>query len=273
MNTETISLFSFDHDFYISTYKDLNLDEYNTKEKSLAHYLRWGKKEGRCCCEKEMIQKHQKHLENAVLKNNSFPVLKDKLFNILIRTSNRSEYFKSCIKSILNQTYSHFKIFVCYDTSNSEDYIKEYECEKLVYFPVQNSSNEKYKFNLYCNSLLQCVENGYILFLDDDNYFLTNRALEMLNWCSGDHKIITWTFLRPDMLIKKNNSTPLSLGEVDTSNVCFCSSIKNKSKWIDKQFGDYNYFKPLFDKYGSFYFDYTLTGTQFNNKIGNFGKN
>jgi len=124
---------------------------------------------------------------------------------------------------------------------------------------------------------LDKVEKGYLLFLDDDNIFRGNRALEMINWCSGDHKIITWNFLRPDKLIfKKDVQLPLNLGEIDTSNVCICSSIKNDSNWTDEQYGDYHYYKPLFDNCDSkdkIHFDYTLTSTQFNDKIGNFGKN
>ena len=53
------------------------------------------------------------------------------------------------------------------------------------------------------------------------------------------------------------------------------TSLKNNSKWVDKQYGDYNYFKPLFDNTNEndkFFFDYTLTATQFDDKIGNFGK-
>jgi len=277
MNNDNISLFYFDHDFYINTYTDLDTIEYDTKEKSLAHYIRWGKKEGRSCSKVEMLQRYTKNKMEALEQNNNFPKLNNKFFTVLIRTSNRPEYFKECIESVLNQTYKNFKIYICYDDIKSLDYLNMYNNNnKINYFPVKENSDEKYKFNLYCNHLLNKVNNGYIIFLDDDNKFLSDRALEMLNWCSYDYKIITWNFLRPDRLIKKTDLlSPLVLGEIDTSNVCFCSSLKNNSKWLDKQYGDYNYFKPLFDnceQNDKFYFDYTLTATQFDDKIGNFGK-
>lgn len=278
MDPQEENIFRFDHNFYITTYTDLDMDEYNTQEKSLAHYLRWGKKEGRCCCYEQMIYQYQKNKTKAIEKINLFPKLENKKFNILIRTSSRPEYFKNCIESILNQTYTNYNIFICFDTKDSLKYLKQYKNNaKIDYFYVKEESTEKYKFNLYCNQLLDRVDNGYCFFLDDDNIMLSEKVLEMLNWCSGNYKIITWKFLRPDRLIYKENlNTPLILGEIDTSNVCFCSSIKNDSQWHDKQYGDFNYFKPLFDIThieSKFFFDYALTGTQFNDRIGNFGEN
>jgi len=78
------------------------------------------------------------------------------------------------------------------------------------------------------------------------------------------------------LIYKENLYSPLNLGEIDTSNICFCSSIKNNSIWNDKQYGDYNYFKPLFDNCDindKGYIDLALTSTQFSDKIGNFGEN
>ena len=277
MNSNTITLFQFDHSFYIGTYIDLS-EEYDTKEKSQAHYLCWGKKEGRCCCLEEMNHRYKKNSENAIASMNGFQNTSNKFFNILIRTSNRPEYFDECIQSVLRQNYTHFHVYICYDKKESLSYLEQYdENPQITHFFIDDASQKKYKFNLYCNTLLDKVEKGYLLFLDDDNIFIGNRALEMINWCSGDHKIITWKFLRPDKLIfKKDVQLPLNLGEIDTSNVCICSSIKNDSNWTDEQYGDYHYYKPLFDNCDSkdkIHFDYTLTSTQFNDKIGNFGKN
>jgi len=278
MDSNNLTLFQFDYNFYITTYTDLDCNEYNTKEKCLAHYLRWGKNEGRCSSKEEMIYKYSLHLKESIAKNDGFIHIKDKFFNILIRTSNRPTYFQKCINSVLKQNYTNFMIHVCYDDVKSVEYLKQYENDSRInIFPVSEQSQKKYKFNLYCNSLLKQVETGYILFLDDDNYFLSHRVLEMINWYSGDNKIITWKFLRPDRyILKKDLYSPLILGEIDTSNVCFCSSLKDKSKWNDQQYGDYHFFKPLFDICNNSekcFFDYTLTATQFNDKIGNFGEN
>ena len=97
MDSQEENIFRFDHDFYITTYTDIDSNEYNTQEKSLAHYLRWGKKEKRCCCYEEMVYKYKKNKTEAIEKINLFPKLENKKFNILIRTSSRPEYFKNCI--------------------------------------------------------------------------------------------------------------------------------------------------------------------------------
>ena len=92
MDTQN-NLFRFDHDFYIKTYTDLDKDLYDTQEKSLAHYLCWGKKENRCCSYEEMIYRYNKNKTEALKKIERFPKLENKIFNIFIRTSSRPDLF------------------------------------------------------------------------------------------------------------------------------------------------------------------------------------
>ena len=269
-------LYSFDYEFYSNTYTDLKRDNITTKEQCLAHYLKFGKKEGRCCNKDEMQFKYKKNKTEAIEKLDDFESNYNKLINILIRTSDRPEYFEKCIESVLNQSYQNYHVFVCYDTKNSYKYLKKYEKnEKITVFYVNENSEEKYKFNLYCNHLLDKVESGYIMFLDDDDIFIHNSSLHVINWYLLNHKLLTWKFLRPDQLIfKKDVQEKLVLGDIDTACVCFHSELKDKSIWKDQQYGDFNFYAPLFEfckneeKCG---IDYILTSTQFDNKIGNYG--
>jgi hypothetical protein len=271
-------IFTFNHEFYKSTYTDLITNDITKNKDVLMHYLRYGKREKRSICKEEMMYHYDKNLCESTEKIKEFNQKKMKWFNILIRTSNRPNYFKKCISSILNQTYNYYHVYICYDKDESLSYLDEYrKNDKITFFQVNETSSEKYKFNLYCNNLLDRVEQGYIIFLDDDNYFVSNDAFNILNISMKKYKIITWKFIRPDKLIYKNNlNTPLVLGEIDTSNVCFNSSIKNDSRWKDKQYGDFNYFRPLFDNCNindKIFLDLSLTSTQFSDKIGNFGEN
>ena len=120
-------LYSFDYEFYKNTYTDLERVNIISKEECLAHYLRFGKKEGRCCNKDEMQIKYKQNKELANAQIEKFTNNCEKYINILIRTSSRPEYFEKCIQSILNQTYKFFHVYVCYDTEDSHEYLRKYE--------------------------------------------------------------------------------------------------------------------------------------------------
>ena len=276
IDTKKINLLQFDHEFYKQTYNDLKKENIVTKEQCLAHYIMCGMKEGRCCSEKEMIQRYEKNKENAIKQISNYPLTVTLKLNILIRTSNRPEYFEKCIQSILEQKYENYHVYICYDDMKSLNYLQKYENHpKITYFYVNIVSNEKYKFNLYCNLLLDRVNDGYIMFLDDDDTYLGNRVFEIINHELRNHLLICWKFLRPDKVIyPKNIQNDICLGDIDTSCVCFHVSLKKLSKWNDQQYGDFHFYKPIFKNNQSKKFiDFTLTATQFNNKIGNYGEN
>jgi hypothetical protein len=154
----------FDYIFYTSFYPDLN----NLScDEAMKHFLTWGKKEKRVF-NRRMLKEFQDEIklkitreyENLDIEKISLPG--EKMFNVLIRTSNRPENFMRCIESVLDQKYTNYKIFVCHDKIESLEYLEEYD-DKIEYFPVFTKSNKKYKFNLYCNQLLAKVEDGYVI--------------------------------------------------------------------------------------------------------------
>jgi hypothetical protein len=266
----------FDHEFYKNTYNDLAEHGIVTKKQCLTHYLTCGKKEGRACCENEMILNHNTQLKQALEQNSLFPRCLPNKLHVLMRTSNRPEYFKRAIESILQQTYLNYDVTICYDKIESLSYLEPYENhEKIQYFHVEETCEDKYKFNLYCNQLMKKINDGYILFLDDDDIYLGNRCFEIINYHIGNYHMIIWKFLRPDKLVYPSNEHILSLGEIDTSMVCFHHSLQEKSSWGSKQYGDYYFYKPLFEDktIKKQFVNFVLTTTQFNNKIGNYGEN
>ena len=266
----------FDYEFYKNTYSDLADHGILTKDQCLAHYLTCGKKEGRACCENEMILNHSTQLKQALEQNSLFPRCLPNKLHVLMRTSNRPEYFHNAINSILQQTYPNYDVTICYDKIESLSYLVPYENhEKIQYFHVEETCEDKYKFNLYCNQLMKKINDGYIVFLDDDDIYLGNRCFEIINQHIGDHDMIIWKFLRPDKLVYPSNEHILTLGEIDTSMVCFHHSLQEKSSWGSKQYGDYSFYKPLFEDktIKKQFVNFVLTTTQFNNKIGNYGEN
>ena len=266
----------FDHKFYLETYTDLGKKGINTRKGALIHFMQCGMSEGRAFSKENMRERLTHNMQSSVDALAKYPDTHNKQFRILIRTSNRPEMCKVCIESILSQTYHDFHIYICYDDEKSLDYLHEYDGEKrITYFPVQVESDEKYAFNLYCNTLMEKVTDGYIMFLDDDDMLISPRVLEILNNQIVTNKIIVWRFLRPDKFIYPSSlDKDLVLGEIDTACVCFHHSLKTMSSWGDKQYGDYRFYTTLFKacpRNRMLLLEYTFTATQFDDKIGNYG--
>ena len=260
----------FDYIFYTSFYPDLNNMSY---DEALNHFLTLGEKEKRVC-NKKMLEDYQHKIKHKIieeyenLKVSKISLREEKMFNVLIRTSNRPENFMRCIESVLDQKYTNYKVYVCHDKIESLDYLDKYK-DNIEYFPVFTKSNEKYKFNLYCNDLLAKVDEGYVVFLDDDDMFCHDQVFNILNYCMDNKSLLIWKFFRPDKLIYPTSMKTINLGEIDTTS--FCSHIKNYNEclWWDKQNGDFNFIGKVIQKNNPKIklLNKILTKTQFTDKV------
>ena len=111
------------------------------------------------------------------------------LINIITRTSNREEYFKRCKASIDNQTYDNINHIV--GTDNSDSYApnaiqlskkQRTGQQKQMYIDGLLLPNTFYHapYNLYLNELNDYVEEGYTMYLDDDDYLVSKDAIERI---------------------------------------------------------------------------------------------
>jgi hypothetical protein len=274
----------FDYQFYLKTYTDLVKAGITTQGASYSHYKHHGLKEGRTGSLYEMRYSMNLNKKVAAQQCESFrPQLvggPTHLMNILVRTSNRPNSFMRCIKSIFEQSYQNFHVYVCYDKIESLYYLEQYEGNaQITCFPVYVKSDEKYKFNLYCNKLMDKVQEGYILFLDDDDKLMHHHVLAMLNDEMGlsDANIIIGQFMRPDKLIYLTDiKKDIILGEIDTSSACFHHSLKRNIRWDDKQCGDFRFFSNLINplpRSNIKQCNVIIASTQFDDKIGHYGEN
>lgn len=257
---------NFDWIFFKNYYSYLNIKNINDAHKYYIHTR------NTICCYiklKQTIEKHNNiviNQENNYIKKNK----EEQLLNILIRTSNRPEYFKQAIDSIISQDYKNYKIYVSYDKKESLEYLKNYNNINIMEMNIINPN--KYKFNLYNNYLMDKVNDGYILFLDDDDIYVHKNVFNIINdnLTSNDDFLI-WKFMRPDKLIYPINN--IKLGTIDTTSFCFHSKFKNLARWDDKQCGDFRFVEMLLNKkkFKIKKIDYILTKTIFDNKIASFG--
>ena len=93
-----------------------------------------------------------------------------------MRTCYRPEYFRKAIDSILKQDYKNYEIFVNYDKKECLEYLKDYP-NINIYFNEDRDSKEFYKFNNYLNFLMDKVNDGYIMFLDDDDVYIHSKGI------------------------------------------------------------------------------------------------
>ena len=137
---------NFDYQFYLDLYPDLRKAGINNEDRAYKHYMKSGKREGRICYPDQMKENMENAYKKIEKEKNSFERKKEneEKINILIRTSNRPEYCKECIQSILEQQYNNYQIIICYDKIESLVYLDDYkENEKIQYFHVEVESKEK----------------------------------------------------------------------------------------------------------------------------------
>lgn len=266
---------SFDYLFYLELYPDLRKSGIQCKEQAYRHYMINGRHEGRIGHPEQMKKNMEEGLNQIDLENSEY-ISKNKAeekINILIRTSNRPEYFQKCIQSILEQTYENYNVIICYDKEESLAYLKQFDNDsRITYFSVCVESKEKYRFNLYCNILMDKVEEGWIIFLDDDDMLCHDKVLSMINEDLRDkNALYIWKFLRPDKIIFPKDVNTIRLGEIVSCGFIFNNVHKHKSRWPDKQCGDYAFFSGLQLSLPSYSINSIFTRTVNDGIIGNFG--
>jgi glycosyltransferase involved in cell wall biosynthesis len=100
----------------------------------------------------------------------------EKTFTVLVPVYNSTKYLNRCLKSIYNQTYNRFKIFICDDFSNDEEYSKLLKYNKLPNLSIFRNTENHGKF-ITLNNSLDNIKTDYFLILDSDDVLNKNRLL------------------------------------------------------------------------------------------------
>ena len=230
-------------------YKELYFDLKNfTDEQLKTHYHKYGSWEGRIC-NKEMMQ--YKINKNKIISNNKNSYINNyttkttpKKINILIRTSNRPNCFSHNIDSILKQNYHNLNLFISYDNDLTKEYIINKLDHKNLNFKIiqVTPNNNQYYYNDYCNHLLNEVNDGFIIFLDDDDKFNHHNALKYINDYLTDDIFLVWDYFRADKIIGPKK------GQIKKGNITscgFCYNSKYKSFWPSEINADYTFIDNL----------------------------
>lgn len=273
----------FDWIFYSKMYPDLKkhykeLDQ----ETCYNHWLTHGMKEGRCPNLSIMMKKRYSSLNESLIKINKYNykshVPKSNKLNILIRTHQRKKEFETSIQSVLTQTYKNFQIIISYDDVETYDYVKSYsDNPKITLLNLINFKTRKTNcfFDLYCNEMMRQVNDGWIIFIDDDNYLIEKNCLRIINdtiCLMNDNNVLLWKFLRNDKLIFPSNHLNIKFGEIDTCSFCFHYSHKNSAQWNDSYGSDYYFFQDLLKKCNLYviFLDLALIATSYISSLNHY---
>lgn len=171
------------------------------------------------------------------------------LINILIRTSYRPAQFARCLESIRAQTYRNIRIVVGYDNVEALKYIEK---QSFIYSKfIEPDKSLPFFYDCYCNELKLLVNNGWFLFLDDDDT-LTNPTVlqELSERLTGPHEAIICQFLRngvpkpADNYIRKG---VIREGKIGLPCLVLHSKHKDLSGLDGQKSGDYRYIKEVTD--------------------------
>ena len=198
--------------------------------------------------------------------------------NILIRTTYRPNYFSKCIDSILSQDYQNFKIIICYDDIRCLEYLDNHKNNsKIEIFEVKTHDRQSEAFyNLYCNELLERVNDGWIMFLDDDDMFYSKKAFGIIaNNLYTENDIIFWKVKLGKHIIYPKNINNIIQFNISSEGFIFNHKFKNNAKWDNKRSGDFRFITELLKNTKIFnrrFIDLILCGTQEKNIHGLLGK-
>ena len=265
---------NFDLDFYLNMYPDIKENGLITYKQAYNHYKNYGKLEGRCCNSIQMLDKYKRNIEEQLTNFNKEVQENDEsnTINIVVRTHLRKAFFNKAIQSITEQSYMNYIIHVIYDHNDSLNYIQKWSNElgnKLQIHKMVRSSDSPAFFDLYCEEVKNNIHTGWIMFLDDDNYLFHKDCLKIINnYIYMDTKIILWSFLRPDKLLKPRIYN-IVFGDIDNCSYIFHNSIKNDSSFGDYYGSDYSFIKGIIDKHKDYVqcIDYTMVSTQYTDVV------
>jgi hypothetical protein len=164
------------------------------------------------------------------------------------------------MESIETQSYSNKRLIVSVDNEASLEYVSQYpKIHKIIQLNATDFSEfGHYKYNLYCNFLLEQVENGWLYFMDDDTIFKDSFSLARLaSYATNKKKLYLFR-----TVINNNNGTqsvvpgekdfnkPICFGLLDTLGIFLNADIGKHFQWQAVPGGDFHYLLDMLLAYG-----------------------
>jgi len=114
-------------------------------------------------------------------------------FSIIIPAHNAAGHIRKALDSIKSQTFKDYELIVVCDscTDNTEDIAKEYGAiTEAVEYHCDGATR---------NRGLQLATGDWVLFMDDDDWWLHEFVLQQLHSAIGDFDILCFSFIFKDV--------------------------------------------------------------------------
>lgn len=108
------------------------------------------------------------------------------LFSVILTTFNRSQLLSRAIRSVLQQSFADFELFIVddYSSDNTQQIIAEFSDDRIIY--IRQTENRG--VSTARNTGIQQAKGAYICFLDDDDEYLSDFLKEINNFLERGKK-------------------------------------------------------------------------------------
>jgi glycosyltransferase involved in cell wall biosynthesis len=194
--------------------------------------------------------------------------------NILIRTSHRPNYFKRLIATIERQTYRNINLVVSADSDETALYVEKAGYKPVIVDRLERSEKLTFPWNLYLNKLMASVDDGWIVFVDDDDMLAGETVVEQLMEKLADpDSMMVFRMRFPDGRVVPGDDywgkVPFTRKQIAMPCFAFNSKWKSCARFDGQRAGDFRFINGLADFIGIEWLD--LVVVQLDN-FGNVGK-
>lgn len=121
------------------------------------------------------------------------PEKKDYKFSIIVPNYNNGDWIDKTIESVLNQTHKEWEMYIIDDvsTDNSIEVIKRYQDERIHLIENEIKLYNGGSRNIGILKAKKSNPDGYLLFIDSDDWLANENVLEDLNNFIEDEDLIT----------------------------------------------------------------------------------
>lgn len=114
-------------------------------------------------------------------------------FSIIIPNYNNAEWISKTIESVINQTYKNWEMYVIDDisTDNSVEIIKKYKDDRITLIENKIKLYNGGSRNIGILKAKESNKDGYLLFIDSDDWLADDKVLENLNKFIDNEDLIT----------------------------------------------------------------------------------
>lgn len=142
---------------------------------------------------KRRIQYINKFDIDKILEDKSKDNIK---FSIVVPNYNNGDWIDKTIESVLNQTYNNWELYIIDDmsTDNSIEIINKYSDTRITLIENEIKLYNGGSRNVGILKAKKSNPDGYLLFIDSDDYWDNNNFLKDLNDFIDDEDMITYEY-------------------------------------------------------------------------------